>query len=76
MTSDLTLDQVFTVIELNRALALYRECQRDTGKRFNTLCAEEIVSPVLDRINQTTGQENDANYLAYAIEFALIKGGA
>jgi hypothetical protein len=68
-----TLDQLFTAAELNKAIELYEQC-RKTGERFNKRCAAEIVEPALARINKTTGQENDASYLAYGIEYALMKG--
>lgn len=73
MTKRITLGEIFTADELKRAEKLYKECN---GIVFNKRCTAEIVAPVLARINQVTGQENDANYWAYGIEYALMKGGA
>jgi hypothetical protein len=35
---------------------------------------EQIIAPNLERINAALGQENDARYLAYAIEYAVTHG--
>jgi hypothetical protein len=32
---------------------------------------KEIINPNMERINTKLGQENDADYLAYAVEFAV-----
>jgi hypothetical protein len=35
---------------------------------------DQIVAPNMERINAALGQENDARYLAYAIEYAVTHG--
>jgi|tagenome__1003787_1003787.scaffolds.fasta_scaffold20690405_1 hypothetical protein len=72
MPSTTTLGNLFTSTELNKAYRLYTECK---GTGFNRRCAAEIVEPVLERINKTTGQQNDARYWAYAIEYAIMSSG-
>lgn len=62
------IGELFTAEELDRAKALYVAADPGT---FARRCAEEIVAPILARINEKTGQENDARYLAYAIEYAM-----
>jgi hypothetical protein len=37
------------------------------------LCTREIIEPVIDRINKTLGQENDPTYLAYRVEYTMMK---
>jgi hypothetical protein len=32
-----------------------------------------IIAPNMDRINKALGQENDARYLAYAVEYAIAE---
>ena len=32
---------------------------------------DQIIKPNIDRINETLGQENDPDYLAYAVAYAL-----
>jgi hypothetical protein len=73
-TKTVAISDFFTAAELSRALDLYEECKRE-GMRFNQRCADQIIKPVLDRINETTGQENDPSYLAYALEYAIMKSG-
>lgn len=58
-----------TEAELARATVLYGEL-KDTGRFARTLAAE-IIEPNMARINQALGQENDARYLAYAVEYVL-----
>jgi hypothetical protein len=36
----------------------------------------ELIEPNMDRINQSVGQENDARYLAYAVQHILRAAGA
>jgi len=33
--------------------------------------ADLVIGPAMPRINAATGQENDALYLAYAVQYAL-----
>jgi hypothetical protein len=73
-TKTVAISDFFTAAELSKALDLYEECKRE-GMRFNQRCADQIVKPVLDRINDTTGQQNDPSYLAYALEYAIMKSG-
>lgn len=32
---------------------------------------KEVIAPNIDRINKALGQENNARYLAYAVEYVL-----
>ena len=33
---------------------------------------DEIIKPNIDRINKALGQENDPDYLAYAVEYSMV----
>jgi len=68
-----TIGEIFTSDELERAQRLYETCPAGT---FATRCAAEVVTPALPRINARLGQENDAKYLAYALEMALAQASA
>lgn len=70
--SEVTLQDLFTSDEIERAKKLYREASPGT---FNRLVVKEIVEPAMDRINKVTGQENDARYIGYALENVLMQGG-
>ena len=63
-----TLGQFLTDAEIERCWALWTH---RTDERFSVVVAREIITPNLARINAALGQENDARYLAYAIEHVL-----
>lgn len=65
---------LFTVDEIKRAIRLYRECKAEF-RRFNPECRDQIVKPVLARINRVTGQTNDPSYIAYVLEYLIIERG-
>lgn len=70
--TNVKIGDLFTNDELQRAAKLY---DRSVVGRFNENCVREIVTPeVVERINKQLGQENDARYLAYVIEYALMAG--
>jgi hypothetical protein len=66
----LSIGQILTPAEMTKAIRLYKHCE---SYQFAKRCADEIISPVLDRINKISGQENDPKYLAYCIEYAILK---
>ena len=68
MTQRFTLAEIFTAEELSKAATLFIGCVPGT---FADKAAEQIIKPVIDRINEKTGQENDPKYLAYLIEYAI-----
>ena len=61
---------ILTQKEMKEALKLYDTAE---NHRFAERCAAEIIGPVIDRINKDSGQENDPRYLAYCIEYAILK---
>lgn len=70
MPKMLPIGQILTTTEMKEALRLYKRCE---SHLFADRCAAEIISPVLERINKITGQENDARYLAYAVQHSILK---
>lgn len=66
----LSIGQILTQKEMEKALKLYKECETH---QFASRCATEIIAPVISRINRDSGQENDARYLAYCIEYAIMR---
>lgn len=66
----LSVGQILTQEEMERALKLYKNCETH---QFASRCAIEIISPVISRINRDSGQENDARYLAYCIEYSILR---
>lgn len=66
----IAVGQILTEKEMKKALKLYDSAENHT---FADRCASEIISPVIDRINQASGQENDPKYLAYCVEYAIMQ---
>jgi hypothetical protein len=65
----ITLDDFLTPEEIRKAWELFRRL-KGTG-RFAAAVDTAIVTPNLARINAALGQENDARYLAYAVEYVF-----
>lgn len=70
MVKTLPLGSILTNKEMKEALKLYEKAE---AGRFAERCASEIIRPVIDRINKDSGQENDPKYLAYCVEYAILK---
>lgn len=51
------------------ALDIFRKDRANFRRRVR----DEVILPRMHTINAITGQENDADYLAYAAEYALGK---
>lgn len=64
----ITLADFLLPPEIEKAVALYKEAAPGT---FGQRCAAEIIEPVMPRINAALGQENNARYLAYVVEYVL-----
>lgn len=39
---------------------------------LNKVFVDQIIGPNIERINETTGQENDPSYLAYMLEYVVF----
>lgn len=64
-----TIDMILTDAEISRAVYIFQNDPNNFHKR----CVESLIKPNLERINASLGQENDPSYLAYMIEYAMIK---
>lgn len=65
-----TMSQLFTDEELRACVEIYRPT--NGGSAAIDRMVSEVILPVLPRINALTGQENDARYLAYAVEAVIM----
>jgi hypothetical protein len=61
----MTLPDFLTPNEINLAVTL----------KDRVLVRDEIIKPNMERINTSLGQENDADYLAYAVEYVMNQMG-
>jgi hypothetical protein len=66
-----TVNDFLTKDEINRAKKIYKELGIKGG--FAKKCADEIITPNIERINKKLGQENVPLYLAYAVEYVFLK---
>lgn len=73
MAQQITLPDFLTEAEIRRAARKFKELSGGTA--FHTWCVDELIMPNMDRINKALGQENDARYLAYAVEYVLGQTG-
>lgn len=72
MSNPVSLPDFLTGSEIAQASRLWRVCQR-SKEPFAPRCEREIIRPVIARINESLGQENDPRFLAYAVEYVLGK---
>jgi len=66
------ISDFLTPEETIAAIRIYGEAREGT---FAKKCADEIITPVLPRINKKLGQENHALFLAYMVEYVFIQTG-
>jgi hypothetical protein len=64
----MTLPDFLTEEQITAAQELYKTAEPGT---FARLCAQQVIRPNMAEINRKLGQENDANYLAYACEYVF-----
>lgn len=64
MTKSASLSDFLPDEDIRRALEIYRTDRKNFHKR----CKDEIIFPQLQLINVKLGQENDADFLAFAVE--------
>lgn len=63
MTKHVSLQDFLTEDEIGEAIRL----------RIAPKILKQIIAPNLDRINKALGQENDARYLAYVVEYIVYQ---
>lgn len=70
MTKTIRLGETFTQKEFEEALILLTILG---GRQLHNQLRDKIVIPAMDRINEKTGQENNADYWAYLLEYHLME---
>ena len=58
-----------TDAEIDKALVIIAEARGDCS--LHAKLRDAVIAPNMARIDAALGQENDADYLAYAVEFVL-----
>ncbi len=66
----LTLDQV------KKAREIFDGCTTPGKAGVHKLLLDEVIQPNIAEINHKLGQENDARYLAFAVEYVLVQAAA
>ena len=61
----MNLGDILTDDEINRAILL----------RNRKDVRDQLIRPNMGRINASLGQENDADYLSFAVEYVMKKAG-
>ena len=64
-----TIREFLTSDEVDKAVHLYTY----NRPAFHNRCRDEVIKPVIGRINTALGQENDPDHLVYAIETVLSR---
>jgi hypothetical protein len=64
----MSIDQFLTRAEIEQAWEMYRT---NTSSSFASRVATYIITPNMERINAALGQENNAMYLAYCVEYTF-----
>jgi hypothetical protein len=67
------IDDSFKIIADHWTVLPHAQHGRDQVPALTDVLVEKIVDPVLCRINEKTGQQNDARYLAYVLQYAYLK---
>lgn len=62
-----TLGDFLTDGEIRQCVAIYRTDRDNFHKRV----LKEVINPNMERIDIALGQENDADYLAYCVQYAI-----
>jgi hypothetical protein len=65
----ITITEFLTQEEIEACWLLYRT--RSNSHGFARRVHDTIILPNMERINKALGQENDAMYLAYAVEYVM-----
>ena len=71
-TPTTTIAEFLTIEEITRAVALYETAP--IGE-FAKMCDKQIITPVLPRIEAKLKQRMHPRYVAYMVEYALMRSG-
>jgi hypothetical protein len=64
-----TIGKILTDVEITKAANIFK----NDNVNFHSRCLEELVRPNMERINRSLGQENSPDYIAYMVEYAMIR---
>jgi hypothetical protein len=64
------LTDLLTKDELNQAMKLFIEC-KNTQENFRQRCTQEVVEPIISRVNAHAGYNASSASLVYRLEMYL-----
>lgn len=67
MPKHISIADFLTQEETEKAVHIFASDRQN----FHARCRDEIIKPVMARIDKSLGQQNDADYLSYAVEYVL-----
>lgn len=67
----ITITDFLTDKQINQCVQLYKN--KDKYTSFAASVCAKVIRPNIESINQKLGQENDPMYLAYMIEYILMR---
>jgi hypothetical protein len=70
MTKDVRITDFLTEHEIKIAHSI---CSKLEPHMRNKAITERIIEPNMARINRALNQENDPRFLAYAVEYCILK---
>jgi hypothetical protein len=71
MPQQLTAGDLFTEEDFNKAIDIYNATE--TSKERTDRLEEEVIKPIIGRINAATGQQNSTRYFAYWLESMMLQ---
>jgi hypothetical protein len=77
MAQSLRVADILTTKEIKQAIGLWKT--KESTQQFHRALKREVLGSAMPRINERLGQENSIDYLAYAVQYAMMvadkKGG-
>lgn len=67
MERTVSIKDFLSTVQIRKAIAIYKRKPANLHKEL----LEQIILPNMAEINRKLGQENNPDYMAYAVEFAL-----
>ena len=64
-----TIRDYLTDDEIRQGIEMFKTSSSNFARKF----ADEVISPVIQRINTKLGQQKDPLFLAYAVQFVIEK---
>ena len=66
----ITIGDFLTDAEIKKVQKMYRTLP---SHEFTHAVCEQVIKPQMARINKALGQENDALYLSYAVQYVMMQ---